>query len=344
MIQTLYLLLALLIIGVFSWWAVGVLIQYLRSISVVDTPNERSLHQGQIPRGGGLVIVTLLLLSLLTMAIATPRSITFLALFVLTLAWAVLSWVDDRTDLSPRRRLLFQLGFAACTVAAFGWVNTLQISSYSYISLSWFGLICTFIGVLWLSNLYNFMDGMDGLAASQTIIAATTIAFWFWQAGDTALAICCMVLAAASYGFLLRNWHPAKVFMGDVGSITIGAFFATMLIYGQSRYQIPAISFVLLLAVFVFDSSVTILKRIWRREKFWLPHRSHYYQRAALLGFNQGAVTVASVVLMIVCAMIASVTVLYHDRIAIAALAVLMLLMAAAWGVALLEARHAGKQ
>ena len=91
------------------------------------------------------------------------------------------------------------------------------------------------VGVLWLSNLYNFMDGMDGLAASQSIVASLTFGFWFFQAGSSSLALLCSLVAAANYGFLFYNWHPAKIFMGDIGSVTHGALFATMTIIAQNR-------------------------------------------------------------------------------------------------------------
>lgn len=309
------LLIVLLFTALLSWYLVGRLIALLNTHQIVDRPNERSLHQGVVPRGGGLVIVALLLVILLVMAVVSQRYSVFAGLSLLVFAWAALSWWDDRWDLSARKRLLFQMLFAAATILAFGYITHVQISNDYSIWLSGSGAIITFVGIMWLANLYNFMDGMDGLVATQTIIVSITLAFWFAWAGDPHLSLVCLVLAAASYGFLLWNWQPAKIFLGDVGSVTIGAFFATLIIFGNTRYQIPVLSFVLLLGVFVADASVTLLRRILKREKIWLPHRSHYYQRLAQCGIEHPKIVFGLTILMLICSLIASFTVIEHDRI-----------------------------
>jgi len=225
-----------------SWLVVRFLIPVLRQKDIVDRPNDRTLHQGAIPRGGGLVIALVIVLGALLVGVRSDRMPLFLALSGVMACWAVLSWYDDQRDLSTKFRLAIQLLLSGFTIAAFGWVE--QIHGFE---LSWFGLLLTFVGVLWLTNLYNFMDGMDGLAASQSIIAALTLAFWFYVAGDSDLAVLCVLVAGACYGFLLWNWRPAKVFMGDVGSITLGAFFATLIIIGVTRHGFSVISLVLVI-------------------------------------------------------------------------------------------------
>ncbi|MEM7360983.1 MAG: glycosyltransferase family 4 protein [Pseudomonadota bacterium] len=328
--STLVLILLLLAVALLSAWLVGRLIKFLNQHQIVDTANDRSLHQGSVPRGGGLVIATLLFLSLIFMAIYTERYAVFSGLATSVFAWATLSWWDDQHDLSPRRRLLFQLSFAALILLAFGYVTEIRISDLSSIQLYGLGTVITFIGLMWFTNLYNFMDGMDGLAASQSVIAAITLAFWFWQAGDPHLSLVCLLLAASCYGFLWWNWQPAKIFMGDVGSITLGSFFGVMIIFANTRYQIPVISLVLLFGVFVFDASLTILRRILRREQFWLPHRSHYYQRLALCGFDHAKIVTSMIILMVICSLIASATVLDHDRIVPGAVVELLVLLLSA--------------
>ena len=335
--NTVVLALLLICTAIVSWWLVGRLIGFLHKHKIVDTPNHRSLHKGSVPRGGGLVIIGLTLVCLLVLVPLSGRYWVLGGLSAVILAWSGLSWWDDRKNLSPRRRLMFQLLFTLLTIFAFGYINTVQISVDRVIWLSGFGAVLTFIGVIWLANLFNFMDGMDGLAATQTIIAGITLAFWFWQAGDQQLALTCMILAAASYGFLLRNWQPARIFMGDVGSITIGAFFATLIIFGNTRYQIPVVSFVLLLGVFVFDASVTIFIRAVKREKIWLPHRRHFYQRLAATGMDHSRIVIMQTVLMLLCSIIASLTVLDRDRIGSAVGLELILLIVAASLVLRLE-------
>lgn len=338
--MTLMILFVLLTVVVFiSWWATRVLIKVLLKHQIVDTPNDRSMHQGRVPRGGGIVIVVCLLLALIVVGLVSQRYQVFGTLVILVLAWAMLSGWDDRYDLSPRKRMLFQLIFAYVGIAALGYVSTIQLNASSAVWIASFGAFATFISIIGLANLYNFMDGMDGLAAAQTIIASLTLSFWFWQAGDPQLGLVCLVLGAASYGFLLHNWQPAKVFMGDVGSVTIGAFFALMIVFANTRYQIPVLSFVLLFAVFVFDTSVTMVRRIIRREKIWLPHRTHFYQRLALAGVDHSRVVIAATILMVFCSMIASYTVIDHDRIPSGSAVVLLVLACAAGFVVFKEAQ-----
>ena len=320
-----------------SWLSLRALIGYLVRKNIVDAPNDRSLHQGTVPRGGGLVIVASVLLALVCVAVTSGRYPMFLGLFLLVLLWAILSWCDDRFDLSPALRFGAQIGIAILTIVAYGWVTQAQLAVDLSINFAWFGAVCTVIGSVWFANLYNFMDGLDGLAAAQTIIAATTIAFWFWQAGDLSMTVVCVVLAASAYGFLLLNWQPAKIFMGDVGSITLGAFFASLLVIGVTRYQIPVVSFVLLFSVFIVDASLTLCRRIVRGEKFWLPHRTHYYQRLAVLGVSHARVVFAAMVLMLLCSLIATLCVAYRDIIGTAILLVLGLMVSALVSVVYIE-------
>ena len=321
-----FLVLLTIIVSTLSWYLVKLLIAYLHDKQIVDTPNERTLHQGDVPRGGGLAIIFLTSLAIIFIGILSGRISMFLALLICVLAWASLSWLDDRHGLSPRSRFLVQIIYALFMLLAFGWVEQIQLTSEYYLLIPKLGFLLSLFGVVWLANLYNFMDGMDGLAASQAIVASATLSFWLWQYGDQGLAIVCLVLAAGSYGFLIWNWHPAKIFMGDVGSVTIGAFFATMILIGVSRYDMPVISFVILLSVFIFDASITILRRLFKREKIWLPHRSHYYQRLAKMGFSHSKIVITLIVIMTLSSLIASITLAYRDSIGIAILLELVLL------------------
>lgn len=317
-------------VSLLSWWLLGRLIVVLEQRKILDHVNERTLHQGSIARGGGLVIIAMLIISLLVLGYLSGRYALMGSLAIVIAAWGSVSWRDDLEPLSARYRLGFHFIFTLLMIYVFGHISNVQISSQQSIWLAEFGYLATFIGVIWFANLYNFMDGLDGLAATQTIIAAISLGFWFWQSGDPELALFCVVLASISYGFLLRNLRPAQIFLGDVGSITLGALFATFIIYGVVNYQIPVISFVLLFGVFVFDASVTILVRIRRGEKFWLAHRTHYYQRLATAGMGHGRILIIQTVLMLVCSTIASITVLDHDRILLAVLIEFILLCLAA--------------
>ena len=298
-----------------SWFFIGRLRHYLAAKNIVDTANERSMHQGQVPRGGGIVIIVLLLISLLLLSITSDRPTLFLGLFIAVLLWSALSWRDDQYDLSPKLRFALQILFALFVVSAFGWVDNIQLSSELRISITWFGTFLSFMGILWLANLYNFMDGMDGLVAAQSIIASLTFSFWYWALGDLEIAFVCLVVAAACYGFLLWNWRPAKIFMGDVGSVTLGAFFACLIIIGASRFDVPVLSMVMLFGLFVADASITMLKRVIKGEKIWLPHRQHYYQRLGLAGMAHEKIVVFSILAMLFCSLLATLSLIYRDTI-----------------------------
>ncbi|GHA16963.1 glycosyl transferase [Arenicella chitinivorans] len=322
-----------------SWLCVRWMIAYLTRREMLDTPNNRTLHTGAVPRGGGLVIAVFLVLSSLLMAVVFPNWILYVTLALLMAGWAGLGWYDDQHDLTPQLRFPFQLILAVATVATLGWVNTILS-----VQLGWFGLGLTVIGILWMANLYNFMDGMDGLAASQAIVASITLSFWFSRVGNTGVAMVCVVVAAACYGFLLWNWRPAKVFMGDVGSITLGAFFATMIVLASNRHDFPVLSLLILFAVFVADASITILRRAWYREKIWLPHRTHYYQRLANIGVSHQYIVCAAILLMLICSLLATITVLYRDMIGVALVSVGILLGSVIALVRWLESQHEKNQ
>lgn len=328
---------------VISWYLVKRLISVLEKRQIMDTPNERTLHRGAVPRGGGLVIVFALSLALMVFSVLDHRTLLFAGLLITLLLWAGLSWWDDQHDLSARFRFLWQLVFAAMGVIAFGFINPVYVSPRIWFELAWFAPLVSLIGIVWMANLYNFMDGLDGLAAGQTIIASITLAVWFAQLGDTNLALVCSVLAAASYGFLLWNWSPAKIFMGDVGSISIGAFFATLIIVATTRYNISVIALIILFGVFVYDATATLLSRFVRGENISQAHRTHYYQRLATMGIAHQKIAVAALIFMLLCSLIASLAASSRDMIGLAILLFVLLILTALIIVKILERRVANK-
>ena len=314
------------VVATVSWFGVRHLIKMLSERGIVDEPNNRTMHQGAVPRGGGLVIVGFLLLGIIAAIFIGERPYLFSALGLLLFAWAALSWVDDKFGLSPFRRGLVQLILASVSVFLLGWVD--RVMGWH---LGFFGPVLSVFGIVWMANLNNFMDGMDGLAASQAIVASSTLGMWFYFLGDYELALVCLFTVAACYGFLLLNWHPAKIFMGDVGSITLGAFYGCMIIIAADRHEVPVLSLMLVFAVFVFDATYTVIRRVIKKEKFWLPHRSHWYQRAGLAGVPHKIVVLLSVCLMVLSSLFATISLLYRDIITeMIALTVLILAITAA--------------
>ena len=143
-----------------------------------------------------------------------------------------------------------------------------------------------------MANLYNFMDGVDGLVASQAIFSSIVIAGWFFLHGDVGVALFCLALAGAGTGFLILNWSPARVFLGDVGSLPLGVVFALLALHGVAKYQMPVSAFLLLYGVFLFDATVTLGRRCLTGERWWEGHATHFYQRAVRSGVSHAWISI----------------------------------------------------
>src|ERR671932_285463 len=246
-----------------------------------DVPNERSSHTRATPRGGGVVIVGGFLVGLGVWVISggslSPRALGWL---VGALLVAGVSFVDDLRPLPAAPRLATHvLGAAILTLAG--------VQSPELVPLA-------FVYITLLTNVYNFMDGIDGLATTQAIIAGAALAMAGELAANPLIATAGGLLAAASAGFLIYNLPPARVFMGDIGSTFLGFSFAGLTLLGnigvgggRMRVELGLI----ILAPFLFDSVVTLTRRILRGERWYAAHRSHYYQRLVQCGLSHGQVT-----------------------------------------------------
>ncbi|MEM5329948.1 glycosyltransferase family 4 protein [Paraburkholderia sp. JHI2823] len=233
-----------------------------------DVPNHRSLHAKPIPRVGGWGIVPVALAALFWHV-----SDTWL-IAVAAAALALVSQIDDRRDLPARIR--FAVHFGAVVALVVIWPA----------DAPWWLLAGIGFLMLWMINLYNFMDGADGLAGGMALFGfgAYAVAALATAHPSLALAEAGAAVAGASLGFLFLNFHPAKLFLGDAGSITLG-FLAGALGYWGWRGEVWPLWFpALVFSPFIADASITLLKRLWRREKFWQAHREHYYQRMVRSG------------------------------------------------------------
>ncbi|WP_233847630.1 MraY family glycosyltransferase [Paraburkholderia sp. HD33-4] len=238
-----------------------------------DIPNDRSLHTRPTPRVGGWGIVPV---AVLLIALAAP-SLWLPALAAALLA--ALSQIDDRRGLPARVRF----GGHAAAVAAL-------IAVYPA-DVPWWALACMAVLLVWLVNLYNFMDGSDGLAGGMALFGfgGYAVAGSLSSHADPALATASLIVAGAAAGFLLFNFHPARIFLGDAGSIPLG-FLAGALGYWGWREGVWPVWFpALCFAPFIGDASVTLLKRLLRGEKFWQAHREHYYQRLVQSGLGHAS-------------------------------------------------------
>jgi len=237
---------------------------------IQDIPNERSLHETPVPRIGGVGLMAGILAAwaLMFMSLAWWVVLPVLLLFAISL-------LDDMRGLPVRSRLLAHI--VAAIVLVFGSGIVAQNALLALIVM---------LGVVWMTNLYNFMDGSDGLAGGMTLFGFTMYGLAALMHGDEIQAMLNFSIGAAALGFLYYNFHPAKVFMGDAGSIPLGFLAAAMGLWGWQQGHWPAWFPLLVFSPFVMDATVTLLKRTVRGAKITEAHREHYYQRLVQIGWG----------------------------------------------------------
>jgi len=245
----------------------------------VDIPNERSLHTGPTPRIGGVALMAGILSGWLLMSQFWIGWITLPALFLFALSLA-----DDMRGLSAKTRLIAH--FVAALAALWG------------AGIGWLWLLPLLLFIVWMTNLYNFMDGSDGLAGGMAVFGFGFYGIAGLVNGDEIFAMLSFTVGAAALGFLFHNFPPAKVFMGDAGSIPLGFFAATFGVWGWQHGYWPFWYPLLVFSPFVADATVTLFKRILRGEQLAQAHRSHYYQRLVQMGWGHRNTAIAEYVLM----------------------------------------------
>lgn len=297
-----------IIVGLVSLALTGWLSRPDSPIRILDQPNERSLHATPTPRTGGLAICAALLVAwsvwlFLPQAGSIPMQILSGALVV-----AGVSILDDRYGLSQGLRLLVQLGAALLLIRG-GFVIQGEILPGISLATGLLPAVVTVLATLWLTNLYNFMDGMDGFAGGMAMIGFGTLAALGWLHGDGLFAGAALTVAAAAAGFLWFNFPPARIFMGDSGSTTLGFLAAGFAVWASRGGVAPAWLVMVVFSPFVVDATVTLLRRALRGEPVWRAHRSHYYQRLVQLGWGHRRTVLAEYAVMLVCAAFALVMV-----------------------------------
>lgn len=275
-----------------SWLGTGSFIRVAKNGDLMDIPNSRSSHSTPVPRGGGIVFAALFLLSVLMILLISPHgnSRFLLALIVGGLIVASLGWIDDVRGLSPKTRLGAQFLAVAIALLLLGGFPSLSLG-LTRIHLGMFGFPLALVGGVWLINLYNFMDGIDGLAAGEAVLVSIAAGLLLLRGGEPLLSMTLFMLAAFVGGFLVWNWSPAKVFMGDVGSSFLGFVFAVFIIVGERSGSAPALIWAVLLSVFAVDATLTLLKRVLQRKDLAKAHREHLYQQAIIAGHSHKRVT-----------------------------------------------------
>jgi len=271
-----------LIAFIVTWLVLRLLVSRFARVAL-DQPNDRSLHERPVPRTGGIALL-----------VGTATSLAFgaaaLALAgLLALALAALSFVDDVRGLPSGVRLVGHLAAAATIV----W--------YLLTPMHPLEMALLILAVGWLTNLYNFMDGSDGLAGGMTFFGFGAYALAAGVAGDAALATLATALAASAAAFLLLNFPPARIFLGDVGSVPLGFLAGALGLVGWRDDLWPLWFPLLVFGPFIGDATITLVRRLARGERLWQAHREHYYQRLVRMGAGHRGAALIGYALMLFC-------------------------------------------
>lgn len=288
-------MLIVLLLAVFacSWLMTLVLRRYALAKSLMDIPNERSSHKLPTPRGGGVSIVLGFVLSM--PVLASLDGAGYHALYHILgagLLVAIIGFADDHGHIAARWRLLGH--FMAAAWVLFGLHGLGQIQVFGApVDLGWLGNVLAAFYLVWMLNLYNFMDGIDGIASAQAIFVSVAGSAIAWLTGNFSLVAMPLILAAAVAGFFVWNFPPARIFMGDAGSGFLGLILGVLSL--EAGRQAPELlwSWLILLSVFIVDATVTLFRRLSRREKIYQAHCSHAYQYAARHYSSHKTVTLA---------------------------------------------------
>ena len=276
------------LIGVFGVLAVLAFfltgwVRHYALIRLLDVPNARSSHTQPTPRGGGLAIV-------LALAIALPLGAwqglipvsLGLALFA-CVPLAVIGLIDDHGDVPARWRFLVQLLVAAWVLFVFGGADHLRVAG-RLLFLGWLGVPLGILFLTWLLNLFNFMDGIDGIEGVEVsfiAFAASCLLVGWSDPSHSSEALVLIATFGATVGFLVWNWPPARIFMGDVGSGVLGFLLASIMLYSSLTDGLSLVVWIILSGIFLVDATLTLVIRLFRGERWYEAHRSHAYQHAS---------------------------------------------------------------
>lgn len=274
---------------------------------ILDQPNDRSLHTQPTPRSGGLAIVAAVYLCGIAAIyyLGRPQEPFYGWMAGSGLLVAGISYVDDQITLPSGLRFIVHVSAATLLIFGGGIISRLQLPGLELALPSWAGVIVTTLFVVWMLNLYNFMDGMDGFAGGMAVLGFGTFAVLGLLAGAMLFAVLNLIIASAALGFLVFNLPPARIFMGDVGSSTLGFLAASMALWAEHERLFPLWIAVLVFSPFIVDASVTLIRRMIRGERVWQAHKTHYYQRLVQAGWGHRRTVLWEYGLMAACGLLA---------------------------------------
>jgi Fuc2NAc and GlcNAc transferase len=245
---------------------------------IMDIPNYRSSHSTPTPRGGGLAIVLIWLIAISYLFFNDDIEKKLYFAFLAGLPLVIIGILDDIFSLSSKLRFVIQ---GVSSLAGLLLIKGLQVFEIANLEINGTVILSLFacFFILWCINLFNFLDGIDGYISMEIIFLSLSL--FFFTSADYLI-----LLAIATFGFIIFNWQPAKIFMGDVGSTYLGYIMAISAIHFQNQQSLSLITWMILASVFLFDATFTIIKRFMNKEKLDEPHRKHAYQRLVISGFS----------------------------------------------------------
>ncbi|HEY5932896.1 MAG TPA: glycosyltransferase family 4 protein [Nitrospira sp.] len=307
---------------VLAWWLTDRLCSPNSFLSILAHPNDRTLHSMPTPQTGGLAIIASVVISLAAAAsvfaitqpskVLLPKGVASGSLWIVVsmlLVFAV-SFIDDCIGLRASLRFGVQAASAFIIVGGVGLtLSSIPIPGGLRVQLGLAAVPVSALFLIWMANLYNFMDGMDGFSGGMTAIGFGFLAYFGWAAGSPVMLMIATFVAMSALGFLVHNFPPARIFMGDAGSITLGFLGGTLMLLGVRDRIFSLWVPIIVFSPFIVDASVTLMKRALRLEKIWMAHREHYYQRVVLSGWSHRRTVLTQYGIMIGCGGLA---VLYH--------------------------------
>lgn len=273
---------------IFGYLLTKALIHYAHKKQMLDVANHRSSHTQATPRIGGLSFVFLIsLVIFLYIFFVADKAATSMGYFILLpiIIVALTGLADDIKGLSQGARFII---YFLCALVALGNIQTLFAQPFWIIIIA--GLALS-LSISWLINLFNFMDGIDGIAGTESIFVLTALAFFSYQGGQITLSYLLLLCTAPVAGFLVLNWQPAKVFMGDIGSTFLGCLIGCLCLQAINAKLITIYAVIILLACFIVDASWTLAYRLLSGQKWYQAHRSHSYQILSRTLGSHGKVT-----------------------------------------------------
>ncbi|MBI5206540.1 MAG: glycosyltransferase family 4 protein, partial [Candidatus Firestonebacteria bacterium] len=298
----------------FSALLISMLITYsvnilFRKYNVYDIPCERSSHHIPTPRSGGLGIV----LSWLIILVLSGK-LNYIYFFPIIIA--VIGFIDDLKSLPIIVRFSIQ-AIISLIVILFGIsFESINIPIFGNFNLGILSIPLTLLWFVSITNIYNFMDGIDGLAGGVGFIIAVFMTYIAWKYGQIDILLCSIILAGGILGFTFFNFPPAKIFMGDTGSTFLGFLFAILSVK-LSNNGINLLAIIILFGAFIFDTTVTLIRRILKGEKWFMSHRTHFYQRLLKLGYSHFTVTIGEYIITLILGLLSLGYLQVHDSLKI---------------------------